>query len=620
MDGVKSGVCGAFVAALVLMAPVVAGAQAVSAGQDTLPVVPVDPVVVSVTRFDVRRSRLPNSVSVVSRERIEESGAASVLSVLHDEVPGLFVTQRGSLGFGVGPGSAGRITIRGVGGNPNTQVLVMTDGRPQMMGLMGHPIPDVHVSSGVERVEVVRGPASVLYGTGALGGVVNIITRRRWAPGLGVEGGVAYGTFDTHRWDASFEYGAGEGSGVSVAGSSYRTDGHRRWSRFALDNASVRGRAELGPGLALLADFSIADIETYDPGAVGAPLVDAWVDVVRGGGGVALEGSGAGSSWSARLYHDFGRHRIHDGFYSQDHTFGLQVHRGVTLEGDLAVTVGADAKVYGGEAENTKTAVAFGSHHVEEVGLFGVLHLPLGSRIFGTGGARLNHHGAYGTEFTPQFGLSILLDGETTLRAHTARGFRSPTIRELYLFPFPTPDLEPERAWSHEVSILRRFGGLAALELSLYRIDGANQIRVGGAAPNLRLENTGRFEHRGGELSLQVAPVSWAELDLSYGYLDVGELTLAHPRHQLNGGGRFRVGGVTGRIGVQHVAGVYGADFAQNRLPDYTLVDARVGVRLADRYALYLSGDNLFDAEYQIIPGYPMPGREFTIGLRARSR
>src|SRR5690606_39388474 len=144
---------------------------------------------------------------------------ASVLQVVNEQAPGVFVTQRGVLGYGVAQGSAGRITIRGVGGSPTTQVLVMTDGRPQMMGLMGHPIPDTHVSSGVERIEVVRGPANVLYGTSAMGGVINVITRRNWLPGASVEGGASYGTHDPRRLEGTVAYGIRTASRVPLPGS-----------------------------------------------------------------------------------------------------------------------------------------------------------------------------------------------------------------------------------------------------------------------------------------------------------------------------------------------------------------------------------------------------------------
>jgi iron complex outermembrane receptor protein len=610
-------------AGLILLLPSGLAAQAkrdTTTVQASLPVVNLDPLIVTVTQLDVLRSRLPNSVSVVTRERLEESGSASVLAAVSEQVPGVFVTQRGVLGYGVGQGAAGVISIRGAGGSPNTQVLVMTDGRPQMMGLMGHPIPDLHLSSGVERVEVVRGPASVLYGTGALGGVVNVITRRRWAPGLGVEGGASYGAFDTRRFEAAAEYGLGEESGIAVAGGSFRTSGHRPWSSFAIEHLSARGSSALSSGLTLLADFAISDLETYDPGKVASPLVDNWVDIVRGGTGVAVENHGERVSGATRVFMNFGRHKIHDGFYSRDYTIGLHLHQGIALPGEVALTVGAEATRFGGEAENAISGFSWGKSHADEIGVFGVLHLPLGGRIFGTGGLRLNHHSIYGAEFAPQAGIAVALDDETTVRAHTARGFRSPTLRELYLFPFPTLDLEPERAWNHEVSVLRRFGGTASIEVAAYQMEGSNQIRVGGAPPNMRLENSGSFRYRGGEVALQVSAAAGLDLDLSYGYLDPGSLTLSHPQHQVSGGLRYQVGGVAARLGAQHVAGHYGADGAVDRLPDYTVVDARLGIQVAGRYSLYLSAENLLDEEYQITPGYPMPGRGVSVGLRARSR
>ena len=93
------------------------------------------------------------------------------------------------MGYGVSTGGSGQMSMRGIGGPaqaglPTTGLLVLIDGHPQYMGLMGHPIADAYQSMLVERVEVVRGPASVLYGSNAMGGVVNIVTRHMAQDGI----------------------------------------------------------------------------------------------------------------------------------------------------------------------------------------------------------------------------------------------------------------------------------------------------------------------------------------------------------------------------------------------------------------------------------------------------
>ena len=146
--------------------------------------VQLDEVVVTGSKVEISRKVVPISVSQISKQEIENTGNINVLTTLNTYVPGIFVTQRNVLGFGVSTGGSGGMTLRGIGGAPNTEILVLIDGHPQYQGIFGHPLPDAYVASDVAKVEIIRGPGSFLYGSNAMGGVINIITRKNNKEGI----------------------------------------------------------------------------------------------------------------------------------------------------------------------------------------------------------------------------------------------------------------------------------------------------------------------------------------------------------------------------------------------------------------------------------------------------
>ena len=196
-------------------------------------------VVVTGTRNSTDIRHLPMTISVVGRATLTQNHRQSLLPTLTEHVPGLFVTSKSMMGYGVSTGSAGSIKVRGIGSGGS--LLVLIDGLPQYAGLFGHPIPDAYQTMLAERVEVLRGPASTIYGSNAMGGVVNIVTRQM--PSNGISGNVnlqgdSFGTLESN---ASMRFRSGRFFGV--AGATYgRTDGHRRNSEFE----QVAGFAKLG--------------------------------------------------------------------------------------------------------------------------------------------------------------------------------------------------------------------------------------------------------------------------------------------------------------------------------------------------------------------------------------
>jgi len=574
----------------------------------------LDPIIVTATQIEALRSRVPNAVSLITRADIRSSGETSVLPLISRRVPGAFVTERGVLGYGVSQGAAGSIMIRGAGGSPNTQVLVLTDGRPQMMGLMGHPLPDTYVSSGVERVEIVRGPASLLHGTNAMGGVVNIIYEKPNVPGYGLDAGASYGTFNTQKYELGGVFGV-QGGGISVSGNHYQTDGHRPYSSFKSNNGSVRGNYSLSEQYSVSGDVSVTGFRTYDPGPASAPRVNNWADITRGSTGLSIENRNERTRGALKAFFNWGRHDLYDGFHSTDNNLGFVLYQGFMVFPDNVTTVGADLKRYGGIAENRTRGFDYGEHFVTEYSAYILVQQRILESFTASGGFRFNHHTLFGWEPVPQIGLAFQASPTTTLKASASKGFRSPTIRELYLFPAPTPTLQPERMWTYEVGLLQNLGEMASFEFSAFLSEGSNIILTSGFYPNLKLSNSGSFTHRGIEFTGRFTPRSDLDIDVSYSFLEPGDQTNANPRHKAYVGGTYNIAPVTLTMGVQYIADLYGDDYGRKPLPDYALLNARVTTLIVERLSAYLAAENILEKSYQILYDYPMPGRTLFLGL-----
>lgn len=130
--------------------------------------VTIEEVVVTGTRNETDVRHLPMTVSVVNREQIEYRNDPSLLPLLTEYIPGLFTTSRGLMGYGVSGGAAGGMSLRGIGGVPQeglptTGMLVLIDGHPQYMGLMGHPISDAYQSLAGRTCRSAAGPGRPCY-------------------------------------------------------------------------------------------------------------------------------------------------------------------------------------------------------------------------------------------------------------------------------------------------------------------------------------------------------------------------------------------------------------------------------------------------------------------------
>ena len=203
------------------------------------------------------------SASFGIAEQIDRTAARTVFDAVEDLSPGVYVTRRGVMGYGISTDGTGAVSIRGVGGSPNTDVLIVTDGRPDFQGEMGHPLPDFYSLSDAGSISVIEGPASVLYGTNAMGGVIEIQPRE---PGEHPEFQLtsSLGSYMTgqHRlWG-----GMREGKWVYTfsAGISH-TDGNRPESHFRSQDGSLGIGYQLSSVWKISLDGNYGHFLTEDP-------------------------------------------------------------------------------------------------------------------------------------------------------------------------------------------------------------------------------------------------------------------------------------------------------------------------------------------------------------------
>ncbi|MBN3036439.1 MAG: TonB-dependent receptor [Bacteroidales bacterium] len=573
-------------------------------------------VVVTGTRIETERDQVPLSVISISREEIENSGESNLLPVISERVPGVFVTERGVTGFGVATGAAGGISIRGIGGTPNTQVLVLIDGNPQHMGLFGHPLPDAYVASDAEKIEVIRGPASILYGSNAMGGVVNIITRKAAREGFTAHARAIYGSYDTWKAMANAACRTKKG-GVLVSVNHDQTNGHRENSGFDITNGYFKADARLSEVFSLNGEVSLAGFRATDPGPV--RMIDSsylmqehWVDILRGMAAISLQNSSDKTEGTLSVFHHFGEHEIYDGFHSRDRNTGISAYQGLRLFTGNTLTLGAEYKNYGGFAENTLAmngqGMEFADTLLSEFGIYTFIQQTIREKVSLTAGLRLQTSGLFPPEWMPHGGVSWSPAPHTTVKASVSKGFRSPTIRELYMWNPANASLRPERMWTYEGTFVQgllrnRF----SIEFTGFLAEGSDLILITGQFPDVRYENSGTFRHHGVEASAALRLVEPLELRVSYAWLHMADPVTGAPEHSLYAGGSYKWRKLKAHLNVHYISGLYTVTSPVTR-EQYTLLNGRIGYQVNRILELFVNGENLLDQAYEINYDYPMPG------------
>jgi outer membrane receptor protein involved in Fe transport len=579
-----------------------------------------EPAVITANRVWIARNLTPITVSQVSRKTLEESGESNLLPVVSRNTPSMFVTERGITGFGVADGAAGQISIRGIGGSPNTQVLVMIDGHPQYMGIFGHPLPDAYVTSDAEKVEVIRGPASILYGSNAMAGVINIITRQQTKDGLSLMANAGYGSFNTFKINGSAGYRKNKFQAY-ISFNHDNTDGERANSDFEINNGYMKLSYDINSNFRIWGDVNLSGYNSTNPGpehTQDTTYQDPthWQDVFRGYSSASFENKFDKTEGMLKFYYNWGDHKLWDGFRSHDRNYGIMLYQAWKPFKGTNITAGFDYANYGGNAKNTipEVPVQFVDTSVYETGIYLLADQKFFDKLTVTAGIRFQYNEMFESVWIPQVGATYDFAGNTTVKVNVSKGYRSPSIRELFMFQPANPDLKPEDLWNYEAGAIQKFlDQKLSFDLNFFYNKGSNLIQTTGVYPDILNTNTGSFEHYGIEFQGRYIILDNLNVMANYSWLHTDKPTLAAPENMVYAEANYQVKGFRFRLSGQYINQLITLSDPLTE-ESYFILSARASYTYKF-ITVYLDGNNLLNEEYSINYDYPMPGINFFGGV-----
>jgi vitamin B12 transporter len=610
----------------------VAGADA----QDKPPA-RTDPVVITATKVETPAESLGSAVTVITEDELREHHITRIEDALIS-VPGVEVTRQG------GPGKLVSVTIRGSNAN---QVQIMVDGMRVKSPTLGQfDFADLAID-GIDRIEVVRGPQSTLHGADAIGGVINIISKK----GTGKPSAFASveaGSYHTFR-EAVGTSGAFGPFNFALSGSKLDSRGQQRtFENDDTEQHSLAGRfgfvfpwqGELslaGRYLKSEIDVPFQGFGTFPRDPDSQQQSETYLYNLRYDQAVMpwwRVAARIGQFWN-NLGNQNGPLPAGDfPFVSQINVRRREYELLSTWDmGKVnSLTLGVEHRKEVGENRHTFT------EDVTTRSLFLQDELRLLDRVILGGGVRFEDSDAFGGEWTPRLSVAFLVrETDTKIRGGWAKGYRAPTINDLFFPdlsggfcpPFGNPQLQPEKSKSWEAGLDQRFWNRRVrLSATYFRNNFENLITVVPVgAFCAQAGNVGSARTDGLEFSAQVEPLDWLVFTSGYTYLDTenertGDPLSRHSRHRANVGvtvspvKKLQLFAQWFLVGTQYDATVSG----QN--PGYYRIDLGGTYRLLDRIGILDKLDfttriqNLTDERYQEVRGFTAQGFTAMVGLK----
>jgi len=600
----------------------------------TEPVFYGEEVIVTAARYPQFVSDVPWSVSVISEEELDALGVSNVGDAVK-MVVGADVKSEGGLG------ALSSIKLRG---SSSSQIVILVDGMRVNSVLLGEANPGDILVSDVERIEVVRAPLSAIYGADAVGGVINVITKKPEDKAMRTALETSGGTFSTYKFNLSNSYGGSDldyflNAGYLSSGG-FRANGDYNSQSYFLE---VENKVAKDDSVGIVFDHFKADRGT--PFTITAPMLNArrWDSNLR-----------LGLSYKTRYTP---RNQLEAKIYSirLDQTFNYDVTSGPdekylseAIVGELqdVLDVSENWRLSGGfeiRDEHGKSDAA-GDHVLSNTAVFVQSENKIGkdSVIFGVRG---DNNSQFGQVLNPRAGIVLRPHGSIAVKTSYGLSYRAPTQNDLfwyqlaagsfmgYSFSYETKgnqSLRPERGDMFDLSFEFNPTSRTKIVLSAYESTIKDLIRweetyhsesASHLTSTWEVLNIASANMEGLEISLEHRVFDPLKVFVNYTIensvdLSAGKQLDYTPRDKYNVGIRYRdESGNAGSLSLRYIGERFADKDNTRKLPAYTVVDASLSKEFG-AVTVSLNGENIFDAQYEEAEGYPMPGRAGYIGVK----
>ena len=575
----------------------------------------LDQVTVTADRITQKVSGTASNVTVITGAELQTKGARTLAEALTGH-SGVNVQSYGGGGEKAIPYILG-----------TDRVVVLVDGKrlnlPQGIGVGagGVDLNTVSLGDNIERIEVVHGGASTLYGADAVGGVINIITKKG-SDSTKTTATIAGGSYGG-RYYAFHTGGQEKNTHWQFSASQDSADGQRSNSAYKGKSASVRLDQDLAAGESLTFTYDYYGSHAGMPGSLAWPSPNDFQDTLRRNWSVGYTKNHADGSRVIRYYdndqiytgENFGSFRHHNtvrAFEYQDSTrlnaANLLTWGGEWRKDKVVSTIEGNATRDG----ITKAAFIQNQHSFNDAAKMTV-------------GLRRDNNSLYGTHWLPQASYLYQLTADTSYFANWAKVFKAPKFDDLYSDDgwgsTGNPNLKPEAGWTAETGIKAKVSSASEMMLTIFKRDLTDAIRWLPEDPAnpfspYHPQNIDRLQTTGVNASLTTRLSSATTADFGYTYMDSrdqNDRNIGDPYHSFHAGLQIRSGKL-----AQGIYGIYTGQTgtATSQVASRFVMNTNTTYNITKDTAIFLKINNLFDRQYQDVKHYPANGRTIMVGVK----